>query len=209
MAKDKLSIEYVVNGPYLVKNLQNFRNSKGEAIGTKTVMQLCSCGRSRNKPFCDGTHQKIDFGSTKAEDRVPDRLDTYAGKEITIHDNRGICSRAGYCTRYSPAVFNDQKEPWIEPDADDVEKTARTIEMCPSGALSYTKDRVLYKDQAREPAITLEKNGPYCVVGGIELIAPKDSRPESEEHYTLCRCGASKNKPFCDGSHSDLDFGGD
>ena len=204
--KDKPSIEPVVNGPYLVKNLKDFRNSRGAAIETKPVMALCSCGASGNKPFCDGTHQKIGFSSGKDEDRALDRLDTYVGRRITIHDNRGICSRAGYCSGYSPAVFNDEKEPWIEPDADDAEKTARTIEMCPSGALSYTKDGNLYKDQTREPSVTIEKNGPYCVVGGIELNDPNGSRPESKEHYTLCRCGASKNKPFCTGEHRDIDF---
>jgi CDGSH-type Zn-finger protein len=204
--KDRPSIEPVVNGPYKVKNLENFRNYDGEAIETRPVMQLCSCGRSNNKPFCDGTHQSIGFRSEKTEDRVPDKLDTYAGRRITIHDNRGICSRAGHCTAHSPHVFNDEKEPWVEPDADDPEKTARTIEMCPSGALSYTRGGVLHKDQNREPAITIEKNGPYCVAGGIELKDPKGSKPESKEHYTLCRCGASKNKPFCDGSHRDTGF---
>ena len=78
--------------------------------------------------------------------------------------------------------------------------------MCPSGALSYTKDGVLYKDQDREPAITIEKNGPYCIVGGIDLNDPKGSKPESKEHYALCRCGASKNKPFCTGEHRDIHF---
>ena len=203
---DKPTIEPVVNGPYLVKNLKDFRNSRGEVVETKPVMDLCSCGASGNKPFCDGTHKKIGLGSDKTEDRTPDKVDTYIGKRITIHDNRGVCSLAGYCGAYSPAVFNTENEPWIDPDADDPEKTARTIRMCPSGALSYSKDEVLYKDQNREPAITIEKNGPYCVVGGIELNDPQRSEPESKEHYTLCRCGASKNKPFCDGSHQDIDL---
>ena len=110
---DKPSIEPEVNGPYLVKNLKDFRNSGGEAIETKPVMSLCSCGASGNKPFCDGTHQKIGFSSDKAEDRVPDRVDTYVGKRITIYDNGGVCSRAGYCAKNSPAVFNDEKKPWI------------------------------------------------------------------------------------------------
>lgn len=78
--------------------------------------------------------------------------------------------------------------------------------MCPSGALRYTKEGVLYKDQDREPAITLAKNGPYRVVGGPELRDVNNSKPESKEHYTLCRCGGSKNKPFCDGTHWDINF---
>ena len=203
---DKPAIELVVNGPFLVKNVKDFRNSRGDTIKTKLVMALCRCGGSSNKPFCDGTHQKIGFSSDKSDDRVPDKLDTHVGNKITIHDNRGVCAHAGFCTDNSPAVFNAENEPWIDPAADDPEKTARTIRMCPSGALSYTKDGVLYKDRDREPAITVSKNGPYYVVGGIESKDPTGLKPESKEHYTLCRCGASKNKPFCNGAHWDINF---
>lgn len=195
-----------MNGPYLVTNLENFKNSAGEAIKTKPVMALCRCGRSDNKPFCDGTHLKIGFCGDKSEDRVPDKVDNYVGKEITIHDNRGVCAHAGYCTKNSPAVFNVEKEPWIEPDAERADKTAKTIKMCPSGALSYTKDEILYKDQDRKASIIVSKHGPYYVVGGPELKDPAGSVPESKEHYTLCRCGRSPNKPFCDGTHLHIQF---
>ncbi len=107
---DKPSIEPVVNGPFLVKNLKDFRNSRGDTIETKPVMALCRCGGSSNKPFCDGTHQKIGFSSDKSNNRVPDKLDTHVGKKITIHDNRGVCAHAGFCTDNSPAVFNLENE---------------------------------------------------------------------------------------------------
>ena len=94
----------------------------------------------------------------------------------------------------------------IEPDKSDPEKTAKTIHMCPSGALSYTKDGVLYKDQDRLPSVTVSKNGPYRVVGEIGFNDLTGLKPESKEHYTLCRCGSSKNKPFCDGSHWHVNF---
>jgi CDGSH-type Zn-finger protein len=204
--KTKPSIEPTINGPYLVSQLEDFRNSKGAAIGTKPVMLLCRCGGSSNKPFCDGTHLSIGFCGDKSDDRVPDRLDDYKGKDITIHDNRGVCSHAGYCTDNSPSVFQMGSEPWIDPDADDAEKTAHTIRMCPSGALSYTKGAIFYKDQDRTPAVTVSKDGPYRVVGCPELKDPDGNKPESKEHYTLCRCGASKNKPFCSGQHWYIDF---
>lgn len=203
---DEPCIEPTVNGPYLVKNLTDFKNSKGETIQTEPEMHLCRCGGSSHKPFCDLTHLLIGFRSDRDEDRVPDRMDDYAGKKITIHDNRGVCSHAGYCTDNAPAVFSTKKEPWINPDAADAEETARTIKMCPSGALSYTKDGVHYKDQDRSPGITVSKNGPHYVVGGIKLKDPTGATPESKEHYTLCRCGASKNKPFCSGAHWDIEF---
>lgn len=204
--RDKPIIEPKANGPFLVNNLTDLKNSKGEMIHTNPVMALCRCGGSANKPFCDGTHQRISFSTDKLAERVPDRLDTYVGSKITIHDNRGVCAHAGFCTDNSPTVFGINREPWIDPDAGDADKTSNTIKMCPSGALSYTRDGVLYKDQNREPAIIVSKDGPYNVVGGVDLKDPTGSKPESKEHYTLCRCGASKNKPFCSGAHWHIGF---
>jgi CDGSH-type Zn-finger protein len=198
---EKPTIEPLANGPYLVKNLRVFTNSEGKAIETQPKMLLCRCGASNNKPFCDSSHLEISFRSDKSDDRVPDRVDDYIGKEITIHDNRGVCAHAHFCTDSSPAVFNVKKKPWVNPDAADPEETVRTIRMCPSGALSYTKDGVTHQDQDRKPAVTIFSNGPYCIVGGIALNDPTGATPESKEHYTLCRCGASRNKPFCDGKH--------
>ncbi len=202
----KPSIEPLVNGPNYVKNLKAFKNSRGETIPTQSDMYLCRCGGSSDKPFCDRTHIRIGFQSDKSSDRAPDRLDDYVGRDITIHDNRGICAHSGYCTDNSPAVFHMGHELWIDPNADDAEKTAATIRMCPSGALSYTKDGIHYKDQDREPGITISKDGPHRLVGGSELNDPTGSKPESKEHYTICRCGGSKNKPFCSGEHWHIGF---
>ena len=204
--RDKAIIEPTKDGPFFVRNLSDLKNSKGERIATKSFMVLCRCGGSAHKPFCDGTHMKIGFSGAKAEDRVPDKLNSYVGKEITIHDNRGVCAHAGFCTDNSPAVFDVKSEPWISPDADDADKTARTIRLCPSGALSYTKDGVLHKDLDREPVVTVSRNGPYHVMGGVELNDPTGCKPESKEHYALCQCGASKNKPFCNGAHWHIGF---
>ncbi|MBU2608359.1 MAG: CDGSH iron-sulfur domain-containing protein [Chloroflexi bacterium] len=203
---DKPTIEPTVNGPYRVTNLTDFKNSRGETIPTEPEMYLCRCGGSSHKPFCDGTHLKNDFNGDKSPGRVPDKMDDYVGQEITIHDNRGVCAHSGFCTDNSPTVFNMGHEPWIDPDGADTEETAQTIRLCPSGALSYTKDGVLYQDQNRSPAVTIAKDGPHRVDGGIELQDPTGSKPESKEHYSLCRCGGSKNKPFCDGAHWHIGF---
>ncbi len=203
---NKPTIEPTPNGPYLVRNLSDFKNSRGEAIQTRPEMYLCRCGGSANKPFCDGTHARIGFRSAKLDDRVPDRLDHYEGRRITIHDNRGVCAHSGYCTDNLPSVFVMGKEPWIEPDSASPEEIAATVRLCPSGALSYSMDGVLHKDQEREPSITVSRDGPHRVVGGPELKDPEGYQPESKEHYTLCRCGGSANKPFCNGTHWYINF---
>jgi len=164
-------------------------------------MYLCRCGGSKNKPYCDGTHLKIGLTDNKEPDRVKDKLANYKGDDITIHDNRGVCSHRGHCTDNLPSVFNSKKKTWIDPNAVNADKIAQVIKMCPSGALSYTKDKVLHKDLDRKPGIIVSKDGPYDVVGGPVLQDPYSSKPESKEHYTLCRCGHSKNKPFCSGQH--------
>jgi CDGSH-type Zn-finger protein len=199
-------IECKENGPYLVKGLDDLKNSKGEAIATQPVIALCRCGGSANKPFCDGTHKNNGFNSERLTDRTPDRRDSYVGKRITIHDNRGICSHAGACTDGLADVWRMKKEPWIDPDAADVQAIIETIKQCPSGALSYTIDNVEHRDQARDPAILVSKNGPYRMTGAVELKDAPWGEGASREHYTLCRCGGSKNKPFCDGTHWHIKF---
>jgi thiamine pyrophosphate-dependent acetolactate synthase large subunit-like protein/CDGSH-type Zn-finger protein len=200
------TIECAPNGPYLVRNLESFRNSAGDAIPVRRSMALCRCGASKNKPFCDGSHERMGFSSEKREGRVEDRRDVYQGERISIYDNRGICSHAGFCTDGCPHVWRMKTEPWIEPDGAEVERIVETIEKCPSGALSYALDGVEHRDRERDPAIHISKNGPYRVEGGVELLSEARGEGASCEHYTLCRCGGSKNKPFCDGTHWYVDF---
>ena len=202
----KPKLEVTKDGPYLVKDLDRLENSRGEPIATQPSMAFCRCGHSSNKPFCDGTHIRVGFSGEKTEERVPDRMDDYEGEEITIHDNRGVCSHRGHCTDNLPHVFRMRHKPWINPDAERPDETARVVKMCPSGALSYTRDGVLHKDWDHQPKIIVSKDGPYDVEGGVRFEDPDGNTPESVEHYTLCRCGGSKNKPFCDGTHWHIGF---
>jgi CDGSH-type Zn-finger protein len=194
------------NGPYLVNGLSTFTNSRGEAIATKETIALCRCGASNNKPFCDGTHAKIGFEDSNKADGTKDKRSDYVGKNITIHDNRGLCAHAGVCTDRLSSVWRMGVEPWIDPDGASVEAIVETIEACPSGALSYTIDGDEHRDCDNPPAVLLAKNGPYVVTGGVGLEGVAFGEGVSREHFTLCRCGASKNKPFCDGSHYDAGF---
>jgi CDGSH-type Zn-finger protein len=184
----------------------NLRRASGEACATVRGVALCRCGASKNKPFCDGSHSTIRFSDRNAADPGKDKRKSYAGKRITILDNRALCSHAAFCTDELKSVFRQHDEPWIDPDGAAVEKIIATIRKCPSGALSYAIDGVEAEALERPPMVTVTDNGPYAVAGGVELMGVKFGEGASGEHYTLCRCGASKNKPFCDGSHWDAEF---
>lgn len=193
------------NGPYIVKQLTTLTSRKGD-LEPRETMALCRCGGSANKPFCDGTHKKNGFSSAKIEGRVADRRDSYAGAQVTVHDNRGICSHAGHCTDKLASVFRMKQEPWIDPSGAPAEEIVAAVRRCPSGALSYSIGGVEHRDRDAAPAIAVAPDGPYEVTGGPELLDTEFGEGASREHYTLCRCGASKNKPFCDGSHWHVGF---
>jgi CDGSH-type Zn-finger protein len=118
------------NGPYyLINDMQpkvvdNLKNFKGETLSTTIGIALCRCGASKNKPFCDGTHSVIRFSSKnmtlKENDTSKispkDKRRDYTDKEITIHDNRKICSHAAECVNNLPSVFKLGSRPWINAD---------------------------------------------------------------------------------------------
>jgi CDGSH-type Zn-finger protein len=198
-------IVFTLYTPYTVVNLKDFKNSKGEKLEVAPVMNLCRCGQSGMKPYCDGTHSKAGFVGSKKDDRWEDRVDEYEGKDITIVDNRGVCASNGACVNGLPKVFDDA-DPWIHPSEASAKVIIETIEKCPSGALSYKIDGKRYQDLDRPPAIKVAKNGPLHVEGFIVMQDDAENTPECKEHYTLCRCGESSNRPFCDATHLEIGF---
>jgi len=199
------SIECRPDGPYLVKDVAALENSRGEPLECKPVMALCRCGGAATKPFCDGTHKKNGFSGAK-EARAAATRDVYRGKKITIYDDREICAHSARCSDNLAAVFKYGSEPWIDPDGAGIEAIIGTVRKCPSGALSYAIDGIEAQPVERAPGITVTKNGPYAVVGNVPLGGQAAGDTAASECYTLCRCGASKNKPFCDGTHWSVDF---
>lgn len=200
----KPKISFAKNGPILVKGLGSFKNSRGETIKTSKMMAICRCGASTNKPFCDGSHVAMGFTDDKSADRTVDKLDEYKGKVITVLDNRGICSHAAICTEQLPTVCNENN--WLDPDGDDKDRIIEIINKCPSGALSYALDGKVYASNPGDPEMQVSRDGPLEIRGGIEIETDGSDEQifgagASTEHYVLCRCGQSKNKPFCDGSH--------
>jgi len=209
-------IEPAPNGPYLVTNVDDLKDHLGCALPSRPQMALCRCGQSQLKPYCDGTHAHVGFRDEKSPDRQPDRLDSYVGQQVTVLDNRGTCQHSGYCTDRLPTVFRLGEEPFVHPSGGRMDEIIRAVRDCPSGALSYALDGVEAREAVdhhgrREPAIEVTKDGPYRVTGGIRLRTASGedagrNQGASQEHYALCRCGQSQNKPFCSGMHWYVDF---
>lgn len=199
-------IECVPDGPLRVRGIPTLRRAGGPDLPTQDVTALCRCGGSAKKPYCDGTHRTNGFTSAKGEPRSPDRVDSYRGRHITIHDNRSLCAHAGRCTDGLPATFRIDKEPFVDPDADAAARIVDIVGKCPSGALGYTLHDAAATEAPADPApMIVVTPGPYAVVGRIDIDQPRNAGA-SPVRCTLCRCGASRNKPFCDGSHWDIGF---
>ncbi|HSR85552.1 MAG TPA: ferritin-like domain-containing protein [Streptosporangiaceae bacterium] len=199
------------NGPYLVTNVPTLLNYLGGASRPAPQLALCRCGASAIKPRCDGSHARTGFSDEKDPKRVPDRRDTYPGQQLTIFDNRGICQHSGLCTDRLATVFRTSAEPFVAPSGGRMDEIVRAVRDCPSGALSFAIDGTEARDEVdwndtRPPAIEVTKDGPYRITGAISLLTA-DGQPaaraegSSLEHYALCRCGHSQNKPYCSGMH--------
>ena len=205
------TVQTARNGPYLVTNVPHVLTHLGEELQAPPQLALCRCGGSARKPFCDGGCASNGFSDAKDPNRVPDRRDTYPGQHVTIFDNRGLCQHSGFCTDRLATVFRAGQEPFIAPSGGRMDEIIMAVRDCPSGALSFgfgdTEDRAETDwENAREPAVEITRDGPYRITGGIELI-DADGKPmprnagASLEHYALCRCGHSQNKPYCSGMH--------
>jgi CDGSH-type Zn-finger protein/truncated hemoglobin YjbI len=204
------------NGPYLVTNVAAVRTPLGETLTLPPQVALCRCGASAIKPFCDGTHATSGFTDDKDPKRVPGQRDTYLGEQVTIFDNRGICQHSGLCSDRLATAFRTKEEPFVAPSGARMDELVRAVRDCPSGALSLAFDQVEARDLVdwhgtREQAIEITQDGPYRVTGGLPLTdatgadVPR-AEGSSREHYALCRCGHSQNKPFCSGMHWYVDF---
>ena len=202
------------DGPYLLTNVAHISDWLGVPVPTAPQVALCRCGESALKPFCDGRHAEVGFTDGKDPERVPDRRDTYDGEQVTVLDNRGTCAHSGFCTSRLPTTFRAGEEPFVAPSGGRMDEIVRAVRACPSGALSFAlggREAREQVDQDRDPGVEVSKDGPYRVTGGIPLVdsagAPvARNEGASFEHYSLCRCGHSQNKPFCSGMHWYVNF---
>ena len=134
-------------------------------------------------------------------------LRRYRGEKIDVVWDSGRCIHEAECTRRLGLVFDTGRRPWILPDAALADQVAETVTHCPTGALHFTR-----KDggppEACDPVNTvmLGINGPLFVRGEIVIETPQGDVVLKDTRVALCRCGASKNKPFCDKSHVEVGF---
>ncbi|MCX9084655.1 MAG: CDGSH iron-sulfur domain-containing protein [Candidatus Methanoperedens sp.] len=217
---DEWIIKVSKNGPYLVSGkIPLFEYSiQSNRLGipmnwilekkypVKENYALCRCGQSKNKPFCDGTHARVQFNGKETADlkKLYTQGKEIQGPELLLKDVEKLCASARFCHRSG--------EIWEQiPRSDDpqIKKIAiRNSFDCPSGRLSL-KDKRTGKSLEPElgPSIAMVEDlfmgvhGPIWVRGMIPIQSADGKIYDIRNRVTLCRCGRSENKPFCDSSH--------
>lgn len=135
----------------------------------------------------------------------------YPNEEITVVWKPNVCIHSEKCFKGLPKVFEPSRKPWIDPEAADSDTIMKQIDQCPSGALSYYKNDEAEKYEENNASASLVetiKDGPLMVHGKITVKEHNGSETEKERVTAFCRCGASSNKPYCDGSHKKVEFKG-
>jgi len=127
---------------------------------------------------------------------------TYSNARIAVSWDSTLCIHTARCLNAAPSVFDVQRRPWVEIDAADADVVAMAVETCPTSALRYERFDGASQEVPVRPAVAVPiENGPLLVMGDVRIVGP-DGDPITEgRRFTLCRCGRTKNQPFCDNSH--------
>jgi uncharacterized Fe-S cluster protein YjdI/CDGSH-type Zn-finger protein len=142
---------------------------------------------------------------TPEQERGPTRA--YTGDAIEVQWEPRLCIHVRNCVRGLPQVFDPDSRPWVVVDAADADAVAAAIETCPTGALRYRRlDGGQQEEPPKEATIEPRPNGPLFVRGRVRIVDPDGHVIREDTRVALCRCGASENKPFCDGSHRRIGF---
>ena len=139
------------------------------------------------------------------QQRGPRRI--YQNDAIEVHWEPRFCIHSGNCYRGLGRVFRPSERPWIDVDAADPDAIAQTILTCPTGALHFRRlDGGSQEEAAVETTVEPRPNGPLFMRGRLQIVGPEGEVIREDTRLALCRCGASQNKPFCDGSHRRVGF---
>jgi CDGSH-type Zn-finger protein len=183
----------------------------GTTFPTQERYALCRCGQSKKKPFCDGTHAKVGFDGTETASRKPylEQANVIDGPTLQLRDLESLCAFGRFCDP-NGKVWNQVGR------TDDPEIRAtfiRQVENCPAGRL-VAWDKATGEPVERELPISIgliedpeeQCSGPVWLRGGITVVSADGFEYEVRNRVTLCRCGQSQNKPFCDGTHASMKF---
>lgn len=212
------------NGPYLVRGnvplVQKIQivSENGEPltwkveniIPTEAEYALCRCGQSGNKPFCDGTHKTMPFDGTETASTgltAARQRKFRGGTHIVVKKDPTLCMDSGFC-----GMLNMPMAKFVAASADPQVRSLiiAMVERCPSGSLTYSMEpdeTDIEPDLPQKIAVTTEITsdgpiaGPLWVMGGIPIERSDGQPVETRNRVTLCNCGHSGNKPFCDGTH--------
>jgi CDGSH-type Zn-finger protein len=228
MAKKNSAKQKVVvskNGPYIVSGqvpiqIQSITPNKegfswdwtaGKSFKTDDEVHLCRCGQSKDKPFCDGSHEKTTWDPKETASRGPydAQAEKIEGPGLDLQDAEVLCAFARFC---DPAGkiwgLMDQTD---NPDARAL--AIREASHCPGGRLVVSDKKTGKKFEPELPPSigivedpALKCSGPLWVRGGIPVESEDGKAYEVRNRVTLCRCGASDNKPFCNGAHANIKF---
>ena len=215
----------VKNGPYLVSgNLPLAKEIaivgeegepekwvKGEKCPGQENYALCRCGHSQNKPYCDGAHHQAGFNGEETASRASyaSQAQKIPGPDLDLTDVPNLCAGARFC-HLSGGTWNNVENS-DDPKAKKI--AIQTACNCPSGRLVVCDKKTGKAIEPKlDPAISLiedpqaKVSGPIWLKGGVPLESEDGRKYETRKRVTLCRCGHSQNKPFCDGSHLDAHF---
>lgn len=217
----RYKIGIMADGPYLVYGnpplvqeilVENEENITWEFTPGQTYpttedpTPLCRCGHSKKHPYCDGSHAHADWDPTLTADNVPllEKAELYDGQTVMLADNIKYCSHARICMAKGTVwhLIKTSGKP------EDRENAIHESTFCPSGRLKlWDKQAENFIEPPLKPSISLIEDpqmkcsGPLWVKGGIPIDSPDGTKYEQRNRVNLCRCGASANKPFCDGAH--------
>lgn len=221
-------VQVVKDGPYLVsgslplgsetigtdKEGDSVKWVAGAKFPPKADYALCRCGHSAQKPFCDGSHARVAFDGTENASRAPyiKEAATIEGPIMSLTDLDGLCAFARFCDPKGK-IWNLVKR---TDDPQARKDFVREACDCPSGRL-VAWDNATGKpvEPIFLPSVALVEDpdkkcsGPVWLRGGVQVVAADGHKYEVRNRVTLCRCGASQNKPFCDGQHAAIGFRSD
>lgn len=194
-----LSVQVLNKGPLMISGESLTLRYCGEPLEVEPGkdVYLCRCGQSKNAPYCDGTHSTVGI-SENPETKTHD-VRVWEGNTIRTFFNPNVCMHVLYCK-----PLKELRKRELEGDAEAAEAIARVVTSCPSGALTFESKDVADPALDAQVDVDIIEGAEIRIQTAYEINADLGERQPSNR-ATLCRCGLSRNKPWCDGQHKKRD----